>query len=100
LTQNQTLHIIRIFKPGERLIFKRNPRYWKKDEKGNQFPYREKLVAEFVPPGNSTASLLKFQKGEIESYSLHGIDMAALLPDAEQKGYDIWNKQKDNITHA
>jgi len=84
-------YLLEEYKPVERMIYKRNPNYWRKDKEGNPFPYREKLVFTYIPPGNATASLLKFQKGEIESYALRGQDMATLLPEAEEKGFDIWN---------
>ena len=84
-------YIIEEYKAVERFVFKGNPKYYRKDEKGNTMPYREKLVYSYVTRGNTTAVLLKFQKGESESYGLRGIDMATLLPEAEKKGYDIWN---------
>ncbi|MDC7123929.1 MAG: ABC transporter substrate-binding protein [Spirochaetales bacterium] len=83
--------LLESYKPAERLIFKRNPNYWKKDEDGNSLPYIEKIVSSFVPESNTTADLLKFQQGEIEAYGLKGQDMASLLPDAEKKDYTIWN---------
>lgn len=77
--------------PGERVIYKKNPNYWKKDEDGQTLPYIEKIIMSFIPQSNNTARLLKFQQGEIESYGLRGVDMAVLLPEAEKKGFDIWN---------
>jgi peptide/nickel transport system substrate-binding protein len=75
--------------PGERISLKKNPRYWMKDEKGNPLPYIDRIILTLTPDSN--AELLKFQKGEIESYSLRGKDLATLLPDAASKGYTIWN---------
>ncbi len=75
--------------PGERLIFRRNPRYWMKDEQGNPLPYLERIVLTLTPDTN--AELLKFQKGEIESYALRGKDLATLLPGAETRKYTIYN---------
>jgi peptide/nickel transport system substrate-binding protein len=75
--------------PGERFIFKRNPNYWKKDEKGNRLPYLDRIVLTRTPDFNS--ELLKFQAGEIESFGLRGKDLATLMPEARAKGYSIWN---------
>jgi peptide/nickel transport system substrate-binding protein len=83
--------ILEEYRAAERLIYKKNKKYWKKDEKGNQLPYRDRIVNIYIPPGNNTAELLKFQKGEIESYSLRGKDMATLLPESEKKSFNIWN---------
>ena len=79
------------YKPAERLVYKKNPHYWKKDEAGNPLPYRDRIVMSFVPPGNDTLNLLKFQNKDIEQYAMRGKDMATLLPEAPQKSFDIWN---------
>jgi peptide/nickel transport system substrate-binding protein len=84
-------YLLEEYKPVERMVYKRNPKYWKKDEAGNALPYRDKIVAAWVPPGNETVNLLKFQTGEIEAYTMRGKDMATLLPDSPKKGFDIWN---------
>ncbi|MDR3199902.1 MAG: ABC transporter substrate-binding protein [Spirochaetales bacterium] len=75
--------------PGERLIFKKNPYYWMKDEAGNPLPYIDRIILTRTPDPN--ANLLKFQKGEVESYGLRGKDITTLLPEAEKNGYSIWN---------
>ncbi len=75
--------------PGERLVFKRNPNYWMKDKRGNSLPYLDKIVLTQIPDSN--AEILKFQKGEVESYQLRGQDLATLLPDSEKGDYSIWN---------
>ena len=75
--------------PGERLIFKKNPKYWMKDAKGNRLPYLDKIVLTLTPDPN--AELLKFQKGEIDGYALRGKDLATLVPEAKSKGFTVWN---------
>ena len=75
--------------PGERLIFKRNPNYWMKDERGNSLPYIDRIVLTQIPDSN--AEILKFQKGEIEAYPLRGQDLATLLPDSGKGNYSVWN---------
>ena len=75
--------------PGERLVFKRNPNYWMKDERGNSLPYVDKIILTQIPDSN--AEILKFQKGEVDSYQLRGQDLATLLPDTEKGDYSIWN---------
>ena len=75
--------------PGERIIFKRNPNYWKKDAWGQRLPYIDKIVLTYTPDANS--ELLRFQKGEIEAYSLRGQDLPTLLPESDKGKFDIWN---------
>jgi peptide/nickel transport system substrate-binding protein len=63
--------------PGERMTLKRNPNYYKKDEKGTQLPYLDKIVLEIVPdPNNTFASL---NQGSIDiADRIRGTDFAAL----------------------
>ncbi len=76
-------------KPGERLVFKRNPNYWMTDARGNKLPYIDRMILSQIPDSN--AELLKFQKGETEAYPMRGQDMATLLPESEKGDFTIWN---------
>jgi len=44
--------------PGERVILKRNPHYWKRDAAGNQLPYLDRLVLEVVGDENNALTRL------------------------------------------
>lgn len=43
---------------GERVVLKRNPHYWKKDEKGVQLPYLDKLSLEITADANNAMARL------------------------------------------
>ncbi|MBD2772847.1 ABC transporter substrate-binding protein [Iningainema tapete] len=49
---------------GQRLIFRRNPYYWRKDDQGNQLPYIERIIWEFVE--NTDTQLLKFRSTDLD----------------------------------
>ena len=53
--------ILREYHPGQRLVFDRNPRYWRKAPNGDSLPYLDRLVLELVPDQN--AELLRLQSG-------------------------------------
>jgi peptide/nickel transport system substrate-binding protein len=53
--------ILREYQPGQRAVFDRNPRYWRKDAKSQPLPYLDRLVLEMVPEQN--AELLRLQSG-------------------------------------
>jgi peptide/nickel transport system substrate-binding protein len=75
--------------PGERLIFKKNPYYWRKDAQGRQQPYIEKIVWQIVD--STDTSLVKFRSGGLDSYGVSP-DFFSLLKKEEQKGdYKIYN---------
>lgn len=56
--------VLREFKPGERLVFDRNPRYWRTSPDGGRLPYLDRLVLQFIPEQN--AELLALQAGTID----------------------------------
>ena len=55
--------VLREYTPGQRLVFDRNPRYWR-TVNGEQLPYLDRLVLEVVPEQN--AELLRLIAGETD----------------------------------
>ena len=55
---------MKAYQPGQRLVFERNPRYWRRDERGQQLPLLDRLTLEIVPDQN--AELLALQTGQID----------------------------------
>jgi len=52
---------------GQRMVFGRNPHYWKRDANGAQLPYLDRLTVAIVPDQNAEA--LRMQSGEIDLMS-------------------------------
>ncbi|MEO7133976.1 MAG: ABC transporter substrate-binding protein, partial [Vicinamibacterales bacterium] len=50
------------YKPGERIIFARNPHYWRKDAAGAPLPYADRLTIELVPAQD--AELVRLESGQ------------------------------------
>jgi len=53
--------VLREYQPGQRLVFERNPRYWRKAPDEGALPYVDRVVLEIVPEQN--AELLRLQSG-------------------------------------
>jgi peptide/nickel transport system substrate-binding protein len=56
--------ILREYTPGQRLVFDRNPRYWRTDARGTALPYLDRLTIEIIPDQN--ADLLRLQAGQLD----------------------------------
>jgi peptide/nickel transport system substrate-binding protein len=56
--------VIQAYQPGQRLVFARNPKYWRKDAAGAQLPYLDRLTLEITPDQN--AELLRLQSGQAD----------------------------------
>ncbi len=65
--------VLREYRPGERVVLDRNPRYWRRDAAGGALPYLDRLVLEIVPDQN--AELLRLQSGAVD------VTQDALRPD-------------------
>ena len=77
--------VLREYVPNQRLIFDRNPRYWRKAADGTALPYLDRIVYEIVP--DQDAELLRLQSGDVD------LTQSELRPDdyvpakrAEDKG--------------
>jgi peptide/nickel transport system substrate-binding protein len=55
---------VREYQPGQRLVFERNSRYWRKDDDGGALPYLDRIVLEIVPDQN--AEILRLTSGNID----------------------------------
>jgi peptide/nickel transport system substrate-binding protein len=77
--------VLKTYQPGQRLILERNPRYWRKDERGQQLPVLDRLTLEIVPDQN--AELIALETGQIDftQTEVRPDDYAALKRDAEAK---------------
>ncbi|MCR4337378.1 MAG: ABC transporter substrate-binding protein [Candidatus Omnitrophica bacterium] len=81
------------YNPGERLVFERNPHYWKKSSEGDQLPYIEKIVYLIIQ--NVDVGLLKFLDGEVDSVSLRGIDYPLVKPREQEGNFTIYETGPD-----
>ncbi len=81
------------YEPGQRLIFKRNPRYWKHSREGDQLPYLEKIIYLIVQ--NQDVALLKFMEGATDSYGFRGMDYPLLKPLEKERDFTVHNLGPD-----
>jgi peptide/nickel transport system substrate-binding protein len=70
---------------GQRIVYERNPYYWKVDSAGNQLPYVDRL--EFTVIADPQVILLKFMNGELDLFGRYSrIDMYPTLKAGESDG--------------
>jgi peptide/nickel transport system substrate-binding protein len=68
------------YQPGQRLVFDRNPRYWRRDDRGVQLPYLDRLTLEVLP--DQDTELLRLQSGQTDfmQQALRAADIETLRP--------------------
>jgi peptide/nickel transport system substrate-binding protein len=66
------------YQPAQRLVFTRNPHFWRKDERNVQLPYLDRLTLELIPDQN--AELVRLQSGQTDfmQQALSASDLATL----------------------
>ncbi|TAE53325.1 MAG: ABC transporter substrate-binding protein [Nostocales cyanobacterium] len=74
---------------SQRVIFTRNPNYWRKDQQGNSQPYIERIVWQIVE--STDTSLLQFRSGGLDTVGVTP-DYFSLLKKQEKQGnFTIYN---------
>jgi len=56
--------VLKEYQAGQRLVFDRNPRYWRKDAAGRPLPYLDRITIEILADQN--AELLRLQSGQLD----------------------------------
>jgi peptide/nickel transport system substrate-binding protein len=70
---------------GQRILYARNPYYWKVDTAGNQLPYADSLAFNIIQ--DTQVILLRFMNGELDLFGRYSrIDMLPTLKTEERKG--------------
>jgi peptide/nickel transport system substrate-binding protein len=75
--------------PSQRVVFRRNPYYWRKDDRGIPQPYIDKVVLRIIESDDS--QLVGFRSGDIDSLEVKS-EAFSLLKKEENKGeFTIYN---------
>jgi peptide/nickel transport system substrate-binding protein len=78
--------------PGQRLVYRRNPAYWKKDSAGGSIPYPEENIVRILPDQNT--QYLVFKAGNLEGYSSRPEDLNELVEKQDKQnpgGYTVFS---------
>ncbi len=81
------------YDPGQRLVFEKNPKYWKRSVEGDQLPYFDKIVYLIIP--SQDTELLKFLEGTIDTYDVRGTDYPLVKPLETKKNFTIYDLGAD-----
>lgn len=77
------------YQPGERLVFERNPTYWKRSDEGHPLPYIEKLIYLIIP--SQDTMILRFMEGELDYVDLRGKDYPLIKPLEQDQNFTVYD---------
>ena len=81
---------------AQRVVFERNPNYYKINLENKQLPYLDKLVYMIV--GDTNNEILKFEAKEIDALSLKGDNVARYKERENKSDYKVYNLGPDTGT--
>ncbi|MDX2228544.1 MAG: ABC transporter substrate-binding protein [Leptolyngbyaceae cyanobacterium bins.349] len=82
-------YIIDSYVVNQRMVFRRNPHYWRKDAQGTQLPYIDRIVWRFVE--SSDTQLLQFRSGTLDALGLGPDDFSLVKREEERGNFRIYN---------
>ena len=82
--------LIGSYRPGQRVVLRRNPDYWMTDGAGNRLPYLDEVVQIIVP--DFETELQRFRAGETDVHGVLGEELAALEPLAAAEDFTIYRR--------
>lgn len=77
------------YTPSQRVVFERNPYYWRKDAQGKSQPYVERLVWQIVE--NADTSLLQFRAQGVDLLEIGGRTFRLLKREEKRGDFTIYN---------
>jgi len=80
---------IESYRPSQRLVFRRNPYYWRKDVQGNPQPYVERLIWQIVE--STETSLIQFRSGGLDIVSASADNFSLLKREEKRGNFTIYN---------
>jgi peptide/nickel transport system substrate-binding protein len=73
------------YTPGQRIVFARNPKYFRKDSHGTPLPYLDRLTLEIVPDQNAEILRLTSGQADVLQSDLRPQDYRVVKDAADQK---------------
>jgi peptide/nickel transport system substrate-binding protein len=70
--------VLRDFVPGQRLVFAKNSRYWRKDDSGRPLPYLDEIEVQIVPDQNGEVVRLQAGQADLMTDIVRAEDIASL----------------------
>lgn len=85
------------YRPGERIVFVKNPNYWKVNSEGERLPYVERMIIKIVKDGNS--SNVAFAQGETDIESIAPDNVSWVKRGEKRFDYTVLDLGPSNSTN-
>ncbi|RUT01364.1 peptide ABC transporter substrate-binding protein [Dulcicalothrix desertica PCC 7102] len=82
-------YLIDRYIPSQRVVFKRNPYYWRQDTQGNRLPYVERVVWEIIE--STDTGVLQFRSGGLDTLTVSPENFSLLKNEEKRGDFTIYN---------
>jgi peptide/nickel transport system substrate-binding protein len=81
---------VKEYVPGQKIVFERNPFYWKIDTAKHRLPYLDEIVFLIVP--TQDAEVIRFQAGDLDVIdNISAENYGVLARDQQSRGYRLYD---------
>ncbi|WP_017719722.1 ABC transporter substrate-binding protein [Kamptonema formosum] len=84
------------YSTSQRVTFRRNPHYWRKDKEGNPQPYIERIIWQIME--STDTSLLQFRSGSLDTLGVSPESFSLLKREEKRNHFTIYNGGPDTGT--
>ncbi|MCS6812730.1 MAG: ABC transporter substrate-binding protein [Cyanobacteria bacterium] len=82
-------YVMERYVPGQRIILRRNPYYWRKDQQGNPQPYIERIVWQIIE--SSDSQIVRFRSNELDTVGVPSDAFQLVKRDEKRGRYKVYN---------
>ncbi len=80
---------IESYTPSQRVVFRRNPYYWRKDSLGNNLPYVERIVWQIIE--STDTSILQFRSRGLDVVEISPENFSLLKREEKRGKFNVYN---------
>ncbi|MFN6515480.1 MAG: ABC transporter substrate-binding protein [Nostoc sp. CreGUA01] len=89
-------YVMESYVPSQRVIFRRNPYYWRKDAQGNPQPYIERIVWQIIE--STENQLISFRSGQLDDLEVPPEGFSLIKREEKRAKFKIYNGGPDTST--
>lgn len=89
-------YVMESYVSSQRVIFRRNPYYWRKDAQGNPQPYIERIVWQIIE--STENQLISFRSGQLDDLEVAPEGFSLLKREEKRAKFEIYNGGIDTST--
>ncbi|MFN6563508.1 MAG: ABC transporter substrate-binding protein [Nostoc sp. ChiSLP01] len=82
-------YVMESYVPSQRVIFRRNPYYWRKDAQGNPQPYIERIVWQIIE--STENQLISFRSGQLDDLEIPPEGFSLIKREEKRAKFKIYN---------